>query len=247
MRSFFETIADIYDDTRSLPKSTMKEIIVIIADELKHSRRVLDLGVGTGRFAEPLSKKGIDILGVDISEAMIKKAQLKDIDNLILGDACVLPFKDSSFDSIICVHVLHLIENCDEVLREIKRVGGEKLLSVINKKSQFSVMDEYKNALSECNFKLEFHGVRERDIKEKLLPEKKILIEPFRDIKSIGERLILLEKRKHSYTYNTPNQVHECAIAYLKNKFIDELDLHPVSEIEVVEWNIADLPDSFSI
>jgi ubiquinone/menaquinone biosynthesis C-methylase UbiE len=247
MRSFFDSVADIYDETRGLPKVTMDEIIDIMVEQLRNCERVLDLGVGTGRFADPLNRAGINIWGVDISQTMLKKAQNKGLGNLILGDACVLPFKDSSFDSVICVHVLHLVESCGVVLREIKRVGGTTLLSVINKNSQFNALNEYRNALSECAYNLKHPGIREVGLKEILPPKKEIPIKPFQDVKSIGERLELLQERKHSYTQNTPHEAHELAIAHLKSKHHEKLNLHSLNEVEVVVWDIRDLQDTFSI
>lgn len=40
-------------------------------------KRVLDLGCGTGRHAIPLAARGLDITGVDFSEAMLKRARAR--------------------------------------------------------------------------------------------------------------------------------------------------------------------------
>ena len=42
--------------------------------------------------------------------------------NFHKGDADALPFKDGSFDVVICINVLHTVDNPVALLREIKRV-----------------------------------------------------------------------------------------------------------------------------
>ncbi|MEE9150380.1 MAG: class I SAM-dependent methyltransferase [Thermoplasmata archaeon] len=247
MSSFFDTIADIYDETRGLPKQTMKEVIEVMTDVLKDCRKVLEIGIGTGRFAEPLQRKGVEVVGIDISRPMLNKAQLKGLDRLIMGDACSLPFKDSSFDSIISVHVLHLIENCNKALSEIKRVGKGELLSVLYTKSDFEVIEEYREALSRSGFSLKLPGITERDIKKRIPPKREVKIEAFEEMFTIREKLRLLEERKHSYTLETTPGIHKRAIRYLENKHADKMDEPFKSEIEVVFWNIADLQNEFSI
>ncbi len=41
------------------------------------SKRILDIGCGTGRHAVELAKRGYTVTGVDLSEAMLKKAAQK--------------------------------------------------------------------------------------------------------------------------------------------------------------------------
>ena len=40
-------------------------------------RRALELGIGTGRFAIPLQKSGIEVHGIDASELMVAKMRAK--------------------------------------------------------------------------------------------------------------------------------------------------------------------------
>ncbi len=246
MLSFFDSIADIYDETRSLPKETMHDVIEVMAHELKDIDRALELGVGTGRFADPLRRKNIDVVGIDLSLTMLKLARAKGLDTLILGDACNLPFKDFSFDSIICVHVLHLLKDCKKAFVEMKRVGAQNMVSVILGRSNFMVMEEYKEALAACGYHLKLPGVRERDLKSIVAPKKQVLIHSFQENYTVGGRLRFLRERKHSYTTDTPNEVHECALKYLEDKYLKELDSPVKSEIEVAVWNLSELAGSYS-
>lgn len=51
--------------------------------------KILDIGCGLGRTTQPLSDMGFEVIGIDVSEAMINKARAKfpTIDFRI-GDAC---------------------------------------------------------------------------------------------------------------------------------------------------------------
>jgi SAM-dependent methyltransferase len=247
MNSFFDDIADIYDETRGFPKETMNEVIEIMAKELEDSKKVLEIGVGTGRLAEPLKKNGIEIVGVDISKKMLNIALSKDLDSLVLGDATSLPFKDSSFDSVISVHVLHLISDWEKAVIEVKRTVTGKLISILYKRSGFQGIEEYKEALNSCNYPLRTPGIKERALKDLISPVTIIPIKPFKDILTIRERLRYLKERKHSYTPKTPTEIHELAIKYLENKHARNLNSFATIELEVVIWDIADLSRSIIV
>ena len=129
----FEKAADYYDRTRALAPETMEELIDDLVPELAGD--VLEIGVGTGRFALPLHSAGVSMFGVDLAAPMIARL----IENaggtapfpLAIGDATALPFRSGVFDAAVAVHVLHLIPAWRDVLTELIRVikpGGRFLL-----------------------------------------------------------------------------------------------------------------------
>jgi SAM-dependent methyltransferase len=246
MSPFFDDIADIYDKTRSLPNDTMKQVMRVLVDQLKDRIQVLEIGVGTGRFAEPLQKEGIDLMGIDISEVMLNKAVKKGLDNLIFGDCCTLPFKDSSIDTVLSVHVLHLLPDYESALNEIARVAKRELLSILYKKSGFIISEEYRQALQSNGYTLNMPGLGEQGLKEMVPPKSIVPIKPFRGILTIKERIKHLEERKHSYAVKIPPGIHKSAIKYLEDKYENDLDSYPVSEVEVVVWDITELKEFIS-
>jgi len=87
-------------------------------------RRVLDVGVGTGRASLPLARKGLNVTGVDSSHAMLKECRRLAGEapiTLLTGDLCDLPVRDSSFDTIMALHVLVHFPHWRQALKEWTR------------------------------------------------------------------------------------------------------------------------------
>lgn len=123
----FDRVADVYDATRALPKGVPDAIAgrVVEATNAGPETRFLELGVGTGRIAEPLIAAGYPYTGVDISADMLARLRAKagDAPNLTIveGDVTDLPFPDDSFDVALTVHVLHLVSDWHKALAEARR------------------------------------------------------------------------------------------------------------------------------
>ena len=74
MTSSYDAWADVYD----LIYSYVKDDIPFYVEEARRSGEpVLDLGCGTGRVCIPIAKAGIDVVGLDISSAMLRVARCK--------------------------------------------------------------------------------------------------------------------------------------------------------------------------
>lgn len=75
-------------------------------------KKVLDLGCGSGWLTIFISKYGFDVTGIDTAKPAIELgktwAQEDNITNVnfLVGDLLNLPFKENSFDAIICNSVL---------------------------------------------------------------------------------------------------------------------------------------------
>ena len=68
--------------------------------------KILDIGCGTGHHVSSLGAKGLDVLGIDISPSMIKKAKTNFPDyKFLLGDALNNQlFESNSFTHILCMY-----------------------------------------------------------------------------------------------------------------------------------------------
>lgn len=73
--TYGDRIAGVYDDWFGTPEDA--EAAAAFLAELAGSRPALELGIGTGRVAIPLSRKGIEVHGIDASGAMVERLRVK--------------------------------------------------------------------------------------------------------------------------------------------------------------------------
>ena len=98
---------------------------------------MLEVGVGTG-ISLPDYSRANRIFGVDISEAMLRKARervtelgLSHVEGLEVMDAEHLTFPDASFDVVVAQYVVTAVPNPEAALDEFARVlkpGGEIII-----------------------------------------------------------------------------------------------------------------------
>jgi len=81
---FGEDVAAHYDaDTADMPVEPVVDFLV----ERARGGPALELGVGTGRIAVPLSQRGVRVHGIDLSEAMVARLRAKTNDIAVtVGD-----------------------------------------------------------------------------------------------------------------------------------------------------------------
>ena len=74
MTSNFDAWADVYDSVYSYVR---EDIPFYVALARKSGGPVLELGCGTGRVAIPIAEAGVEVVGLDSSEAMLEVARRK--------------------------------------------------------------------------------------------------------------------------------------------------------------------------
>jgi phosphatidylethanolamine/phosphatidyl-N-methylethanolamine N-methyltransferase len=99
--------------------------------------RILDVGIGTGISLTDYARSN-RIVGVDYSEAMLRKAhervrdqKLTHVDALAVMDAQRLGFADAYFDAVVAQYVITTVPDPEKTLDEfvrVTRVGGEIIL-----------------------------------------------------------------------------------------------------------------------
>ena len=103
----------------------------------------LDIGCGPGHIITKLSARLPEwkFIGIDRSHTMIHRAtHVPHSVFFLAGDACFLPFGDSSFDLVLCNSVLHHIGHPTQLFAEIRRVaksGAAILLRDLRRPSRF--------------------------------------------------------------------------------------------------------------
>jgi SAM-dependent methyltransferase len=131
---FDPAVAD-YDRTRALPSDVREALADVLAHELRPRPPAVEVGVGTGRIALPLVDRGIELIGVDLSAAMLAQLRANAGGSmpfpLVRADATRLPFRSESVGAVLAVHVLHLIRPWREAAGEMVRIvrpGGTVLI-----------------------------------------------------------------------------------------------------------------------
>ena len=104
----------------------MRAAIDQLSGELRDRGPILEPGVGTGRMALPMAAAGVDVIGLDLSVAMLGELAAKSdgagMVPVVRGDATRLPFADGAFGGAYVVHLLHLVPGWADVVVELARV-----------------------------------------------------------------------------------------------------------------------------
>lgn len=125
-RSGWNEMAAVYDRTRAFPGDGERAVTRAVADRLRAlgATRVLDLGCGTGRYAVPLAREGVRVVGADRSPemlAMLASKEGADRVRVVRCDAEALPFR-RAFDAVLFSHFLHLVPSLAKLAAELARV-----------------------------------------------------------------------------------------------------------------------------
>ena len=105
---------------------------------IKPGDLALDAGCGEGRHSMEFLTRGADVFSLDMDMESLRKTRY-DIANLkkqeqkqdrffvLSGDALLLPFKNETFDRIICSEVMEHVDDdnlaCEELARVLKKGG----------------------------------------------------------------------------------------------------------------------------
>jgi SAM-dependent methyltransferase len=236
----FDRIADRYDSTRGYPDWVMEDILAALGKVLSKDALVLDMGVGTGRFAQPLQVRGYRVIGIDISARMLRKAKEKGTEDLIRADACSLPFRDGVFEFALSIHVMHLISTWRCALSEIGRVTTGKFISVAFNKEESpaeQLRRFYDQTCTDLGFEVRHPGMRERELPDILRPDETRLITLHEHPVDVEKLLDDYESRTYSSQWEVPEEVHEGAMEALRERYEGIAEIPGRESISVLIWD----------
>ena len=216
----FDEISRVYDDTRSpLGADTMAAVVERL--RAHGVRDLLEVGVGTGRIARPLTDAGIRVTGVDASRGMLAKARTKNLDRLVRGNAYRLPIAGGSVDGAIFAHVLHLLDDPVAALREAQRVARAGAFALVHRLpdrapdglegSRGDPRRIVYAALAREGYPVPADSVgpptRERALLKQLPPDRLEVVQDREVTEPLGRRIALLERGASRHTLHIPPDV----------------------------------------
>jgi methionine biosynthesis protein MetW len=114
--------------------STVRPDLAFIAHWVPNKAHVLDVGCGDGAMLHYLQgDKQCTGYGIEISDASLLASAQRGI-NVIQHDMeqGLGIFTDNSFDTVLCLSSLQMMQHVESLLRDIVRVGSEAIVSFPN-------------------------------------------------------------------------------------------------------------------
>ena len=119
-----------FERLRSPQRLALLEIDRVVASCLEGITvgTLLDVGVGTGVFAEAFAARGLQVTGVDVNADMIGLAQASvPGGHFQVAAAEALPYEDNAFDLVFASQVLHEADDAHRMLTEARRVARARV------------------------------------------------------------------------------------------------------------------------
>jgi ubiquinone/menaquinone biosynthesis C-methylase UbiE len=111
-----------------------KDLLGKLLRSFPNARSVLEVGCGTGHFTRWMAERGLEAVGLDVSEPMLNEARRRGGPRYMPGDALSLPFADRSYDVTALITTLEFLPDPACALAEAVRVARHGiLLGVLNR------------------------------------------------------------------------------------------------------------------
>ncbi|MCK4347317.1 MAG: class I SAM-dependent methyltransferase [Thermoplasmatales archaeon] len=247
---FEEELAEVYD---LIYRDKNYEVECDFIEEIfqKHSKMhiksILDAGCGSGGHAIPLTKRGYDVVGFDLSDVMIesakKKAEKEKITNLDLHVMDLRDFQiDDKFDACIAMFAVigYMTKNSDIIkalnnIRKHLKPDGIFVFDIWNGLTVMRILPEER--------------VKEvENEKVKVIRFAVPALRSFDHICEVNYKVLILNKEKNSF--NEINEKHVVRFHfpqeiryYLENAGFEVLNICPFlglnGKVDENVWNIA--------
>ncbi|OGO37567.1 MAG: hypothetical protein A2147_10040 [Chloroflexi bacterium RBG_16_57_8] len=223
----FDGMTHLYDETRVFNPACFRAALDHLVERFPPQRyhHVFKPGIGTGRIAIPLARKGYRITGVDISDRMLgvlrrrlarskKPLQV----SCQIADVTELPFPDGAFDMAVAVHLFYFISEwkkaADEIMRVVKpghplvlmHTGTGMEIPLLNERYRelcaqhaHGISDIGASSTAEVLAYFKIQGCRTHPVRERWHWTSRIRLE---------NALSYVESRAYSFTSFAPDDIH---------------------------------------
>ena len=137
-------------------KRNEHRIVSDMLGDASYGKQALDAGCGIGSYVDILIQKGYAVVGVDIASGMIEFCRLKygGKVGLAIADMEYTPFKEMSFDLVLCIDTLQYVNHRGrqaivESLVKLLRPGGTIICDVKNKWCPAYRLKRFRDTLGE--------------------------------------------------------------------------------------------------
>lgn len=147
IQNMFDSIAHRYDLLNNLlsfgihwiwKRRLVKEVLKL------RPKNVLDIATGTGDVAGLISKEGINVTGVDISEQMLKVAKVKYSDlEFFTDDITNSKIESDSYDVCCISYGIRNVSNLALALSEMKRISKAAVILEFGRPSNLTLRKIY--------------------------------------------------------------------------------------------------------
>jgi ubiquinone/menaquinone biosynthesis C-methylase UbiE len=111
-------------DPERMARLEVSRVVQLVLEGLREIHAVLDVGTGSGIFAEQFAARGLQVTGLDANPEMLPVASMYVPSGKFQeGMAEKLPFPDGSFDLIFMGLLLHETDDALAAIREAHRVA----------------------------------------------------------------------------------------------------------------------------
>ncbi|CAG7823393.1 unnamed protein product [Allacma fusca] len=142
----YEDIAQHFSSTRHTPWPKIKEFV----QNLGQSDVLLDVGCGNGKYLQ--LRGSCCEVGTDMSTGLLSICRSTKNAEVLKSNCLMLPFKNNTFDAIICIAVLHHLSTKERRLQAVNEIfrtlrpGGQALIYVWAKNQE---VDETKSVYAQ--------------------------------------------------------------------------------------------------
>jgi len=115
-----------------------KQILQAIEEKLLKERSLgnaIEFGCGTGYFTKAIARNARHVVATDLSDEMLEvaQAQLREFNNITIQktDCADNSFSAESFDSVVLVNLIHVVDDPSQCLQESHRIlrnGGSLIV-----------------------------------------------------------------------------------------------------------------------